>query len=100
MLFNEGLLCSRLYADHSTLVKKMKLGEVAQLDYGCAGTKGVFLCIWACDGCGMDHRDPAGKHLSSENLGDMLFFSIPWLSFQCHPPPPPSPSLSSEISGK
>lgn len=100
MLFNEGLLCSRLYTDHSTLVKKMELGEVAQLDYRCAGTKGVCLCIWACNVCGVDHSDPAGKPLSSENLEAMLFCSIPWFSFQCHPPPPPYPSLSSEISGK
>ena len=31
MLFNVGLLCSRLYAGHSMLAKKMELGEVVQL---------------------------------------------------------------------
>ena len=94
MLFNKGLLCSRLYAGHSTLVKKMELGEVVQLEQECAGTKSVCLCVWACGVCGVGHNDPAVKPFSSENLGVMQFFSIPWLSFQCPLPTTTLPEAS------
>lgn len=101
MLFNVGLLCSRLYAGHSMLAKKMELGEVVQLGQECAGTEGVCLCVWACGVCGVCGVD----HMTQqENLYPQRHWescnSFPSHGFPLSALPHPTRILLSEISGK